>query len=83
MRLFSFLLVLVLGSSASAQDFTTRYDTRGPRFTYGTYTTSSGEVGSVSYNRVGRFSYGYFSDGSRSTTTQVGRRVYTDIWINR
>jgi hypothetical protein len=83
MRVLGLLFVLVLGSSATAQDFTARYDTRGPRFIYGTYTTSSGEVGSVSYNRVGRFTYGYFSDGSRSTTTQVGRRIYTDIWINR
>jgi hypothetical protein len=83
MKVLGLLFVLVLGSSATAQDFTARYDTRGPRFTYGTYKTSSGEVGSVSYNRVGRFTYGYFSDGSRSTTTQVGRRIYTDIWINR
>lgn len=82
MKVFSLLLVLVLGSSASAQDITARFDTWTPRFSYGQININ-GEVVSVSYNRVGRFTYGYFSDGSRSTTTKVGRHVYTDIWTNR
>ena len=80
MRVLVLLFVAAMGSLGSSQDFSSSIDTRSPRFSYGTFTIN-GESVSVSYSHIGRFSYGYFSDGSRSTTTKIGNRIYTDIWI--
>ena len=81
MKSLVLLCVLMMRSAVSAQDYTSLYDTTPSRFSYGSYTTSDGGYGTVSYNRIGRYTYGYASDGSQSTTTQIGNRSYTDIWI--
>ena len=80
MKMLVLLFVAVMGSLGSSQDFSSSIDARSSRFSYGTFTIN-GESVSVSYNHVGRFTYGYGSDGSRSTTTKIGNRIYTDIWI--
>lgn len=46
-------------------------------FTYATYETQQGPV-TASYQRIGNFEYGYFSNGATSTAHQIGRFRYTD-----
>ena len=75
--------LLLMCVSASAQDWTRYSDRWAPypsRFTYAQYNIG-GESVYATYHRVGRFSYGYYSDGSMSTTTKVGSRSYTDVYI--
>lgn len=81
MKFASLILALVLCSSASAQDVIQSdlwSPRRDSRFAYGQYRIG-GESVAVTYHRVGRFTYGYRSDGSSSTTTRIGSRVYTNI----
>ncbi len=81
MKFASLLLALVLCSAASAQDVIQIESWKprsGSRFTYDQYSVG-GERASVTYHRVGRFTYGYHSDGSSSTTTRIGSRLYTNI----
>lgn len=72
------LVVLCFASSASAQD---TWQSRS-RFSYG-QVNIDGESIDATYHHVGRFKYGYYSDGSRSTTSRVGSRSYTDIWTSK
>ena len=81
MKFACLVLALVLCSSASAQDVIQSElwsPRRDSRFTYGRYNVG-GENVAVTHHRVGRFTYGYHSDGSSSTTTRIGSRVYTNI----
>ncbi len=51
---------------------------RDSRFAYGQYNVGGDSV-AVTYHRVGRFTYGYHSDGTSSTTTRIGSRLYTNV----
>lgn len=81
LRLFGVLLAMVMCAPVFGQDVVTVDSwgySRPSRFSYGRYNLD-GESVSVSYHRVGRFTYGYHSDGTSSTTRRIGGRVYTDV----
>lgn len=68
----------VLASNTFAQDplaSSTSY-TIG-NITYATYETPRGRV-TASYQKIGNFEYGTYSNGATSTTHQIGRFRYTD-----
>lgn len=72
--------MLAMSSSAGAQDGLPLFggvEYEVGKVTYGQYDTDRGPV-SARFHDVGKFRYGYFSDGSVTTSYRVGRFRYTD-----
>ena len=77
-RLISLFALAVLASNTFAQAplGSSTSHTIG-NITYATYETPRGQV-TASYQKIGNFEYGSYSNGATSTTQQIGMFRYTD-----